>query len=238
MPLKPGYLIRKSQGAPRHARGLERGRTAFTLVELLVVMAIISLLASMMMPSLTRAREMARRTKCQSNMLQIYHTFMFYWMDYDERFPHYLDPSEKSPMNEWNWKLDWYLDFVDTRPSEDGFIGNYRRGIFCCPSSARSSNLGYGMNVELKYKSLGRFYKRETETVLIGEPVGKNDREEPAFGLADPNCADYEDESSLVDMDRHRNGANYLYLEGHVSWSPKPWPIADESQSQETPPRR
>jgi prepilin-type N-terminal cleavage/methylation domain-containing protein/prepilin-type processing-associated H-X9-DG protein len=63
-------------------------RRAFTLVELLVVIAVIAILAAILFPVFAQAREKARMSACLSNMRQIGSAMMMYVQDYDETYPY------------------------------------------------------------------------------------------------------------------------------------------------------
>lgn len=69
-------------------------RAAFTLIELLIVVAIIAILAAILFPVFARARENARRSSCQSNLKQLGLAILQYTQDYDER---YVPPSIPFP---------------------------------------------------------------------------------------------------------------------------------------------
>ena len=60
---------------------------AFTLIELLVVIAIIAILAAIIFPVFSRAREASRRTVCMSNLKQLGIALGTYVQDYDETWP-------------------------------------------------------------------------------------------------------------------------------------------------------
>jgi len=72
---------------------------AFTLIELLVVVAVIAILAALLLPTLTRAKESGRRAVCASNLRQLTIALDLYAVDHDGFYP------PRSPVGAWPTRL-------------------------------------------------------------------------------------------------------------------------------------
>jgi prepilin-type N-terminal cleavage/methylation domain-containing protein/prepilin-type processing-associated H-X9-DG protein len=87
---------------------MQRTRQAFTLIELLVVISIIVLLISILLPSLSAARESTKKVMCSARLKQLGLAFYMYTDEYNGYMPGYtiIQPSA------WWDVLDEYLTFV------------------------------------------------------------------------------------------------------------------------------
>lgn len=74
-------------------RRLATRRAGFTLIEALVVIAIIGIVAAILLPTISKARMRARMTECMNNLKQIGMALQIYADDHGERYPTWPDPT-------------------------------------------------------------------------------------------------------------------------------------------------
>ena len=86
----------------------QTGRRGFTLIELLVVIAIIAILASLLLPALSKSKTKAQGIKCLSNLKQLQLAWHFYADDNNDRI---TSSGYKKPVEATSW-VDGWLDFV------------------------------------------------------------------------------------------------------------------------------
>jgi prepilin-type N-terminal cleavage/methylation domain-containing protein len=107
-----------------------RARSAFTLVELLVVIAVISILAALLFPALSATREKARQTACANNLQQISLGVRMYADDHSDTLP----AISKRP-TESSYTLDFtgYKELMKVNIGLSGPASPSER-VFACPS--------------------------------------------------------------------------------------------------------
>ena len=149
---------------------LIRGKSAshFTLVELLVVVAIIAILAAMLLPTLSQARELAQGMKCVSNMRQIGQYMAMYNSEWD-----YFPIGNTDPGVTWYQQIAAQTD-AELQPNENSLLYLGRGGVFDCPKTVGYAKI-YGIHQALapSWFPEYRLTRKHRRTSILGQPSKK-----------------------------------------------------------------
>lgn len=120
---------------------MRKARQAFTLVELLVVIAIIAVLVALLLPAVQQAREAARRTQCKNNIKQLglgLHNYESTFGQFPAGIQFAFDDTRTFS---WSWQVH-ILPFLDQSPIYNSI--DWEKGIAVAAQSGSLANVPNG----------------------------------------------------------------------------------------------
>jgi prepilin-type N-terminal cleavage/methylation domain-containing protein/prepilin-type processing-associated H-X9-DG protein len=191
-------------------------KTKFSLIELLVVVAIIGILASFLLPTLSKARKKAQSSVCQNKLKQISTASFMYAEDNDDFAP--LNDAENSDYWSKRMSQGGYLPAITTANS------NENGSPYKCPNGAELDTYytnNYSQNYRLgQIDANGTVY---TPYQLTSSHSNKTAFYIDAWNVKNNLFKSYFSEAKIYDSNkenaiaRHQSKANIVYVDGHAS---------------------
>jgi prepilin-type N-terminal cleavage/methylation domain-containing protein/prepilin-type processing-associated H-X9-DG protein len=201
------------------SRASAQSPRAFTLVELLVVIGIIAILIAILLPTLAKSREAARRAACLSNLRQVHTAFFFYAGNYKDQVPLGYRAGNK----QFNSMM---YSFTTSKIVLFGWLYNDRLmpnpNVFFCPSETDPRSL---FNTSANPWPPGADPTKHSYSGYGCRPEIELP-DDPLPDLILPRLTRFRNKAIFADLTavvarvdtRHKTGVNVLYGDGSAVW--------------------
>jgi len=212
---------------------------AFTLIELLTVIAIVGILAAILIPVIGRIKQSARTTNCARNLSSLATAFQLYAADNKGLYPAMRFQSKNKGVagtnpteDNWQVELSAYQSRAVTDISQFGtgsdsyvfcpeFVAQYGDDPKWKSTLSNTKSAGYGMNpnlgsginpYDIRFKAA--LIAQPARIILVGDSCAKQlPVGTTAWSLDSTQFGGYVN----ADPVRHAGKANYMYADGHVA---------------------